>query len=207
MSLTKADFRSYCLKRMKHASSHNKRYKDTLLGNKLSKILILLKVRSVLLYWPLPFEADLRKMLQKSRRQRRVFLPFMVGESFKMVAFRLPLEKKAFGIFEPKESHKITTHIDIAIVPAIGVDGSMRRIGFGKGMYDRFFENLPKPPIIIFVQPELCKTSKFVCDDYDVSADLLATPRRLYGARGTTNVKRFVFNVKRSFRRRRHCHR
>ncbi len=207
MSLTKAEFRSHCLKRMKNMPRHNKRHKDALIAKKLMQIITITKARSVLFYWPLSFEVDLRKLVRASRKQMQVFLPFMVGESFKMVAFRLPLEQKAFHIFEPRASNKTVTHIDIAIVPAVGVDSSARRIGFGKGMYDRFFENLPTSPIIIFVQPELCKTSKPVCDHYDVSADLLVTPRRLYGARGTTNVKQYIFNVKRSIYRRRRRYR
>lgn len=62
-------------------------------------------------------------------------------------------------------------------MPAIGVDVNMQRIGFGKGMYDRFFSKLKKRPYIIFIQPELCYTNKSVCDDYDIACDLLLTPK------------------------------
>ncbi|MDA3908319.1 MAG: 5-formyltetrahydrofolate cyclo-ligase, partial [Sulfurimonas sp.] len=67
--------------------------------------------------------------------------------------------------------------IDIAIVPTIGVDGKLQRIGFGKGMYDRFFAKLKKKPYTIFIQPEICFTKEFICDDYDIACDLLLTPR------------------------------
>jgi len=193
MSLTKADFRKECLYKIRNASRHNKIYKDALLVKKLEKIILALHVRSVLMYWPLSFEADITKLLHVMRRRTHVYLPFMEGESFKMVAYRMPMERKSFGIFEPKQSFRKIKNIDIAIVPAVGVDGRARRIGFGKGMYDRFFENLPSQPKIIFVQSEICKTSKNICDDYDISADLLVTPSRCYGLRGNYNVKRDAF--------------
>jgi 5-formyltetrahydrofolate cyclo-ligase len=193
MSLTKADFRKECLYKIRNASRHNKIYKDALLVKKLQKIIQALHVKSVLMYWPLHFEADITKLLHVMRRRTCIYLPFMEGESFKMVAYRLPMERKSFGIFEPGQSFRKIKHIDIAIVPAVGVDGRARRIGFGKGMYDRFFENLPNQPKIIFVQSELCKTSKNICNDYDISANLLVTPSRCYGLRGSYNVKRDAF--------------
>ena len=193
MSLTKANFRKECLYKIRNASRHNKIYRDALLVKRLEKAILGLHVKSVLMYWPLSFEADITKLLHVMRRRVQVYLPFMEGESFKMVAYRLPMEKKPFGIFEPGQSFKKIKNIDIAIVPAVGVDGRARRIGFGKGMYDRFFENLPNQPKIIFVQSELCKTSKNICDYYDISADLLVSPSRCYGLRGNYNVKRDAF--------------
>ncbi|MBU0721095.1 5-formyltetrahydrofolate cyclo-ligase, partial [bacterium] len=96
---------------------------------------------------------------------------------FKMVPFRLPLKEKRFGIFEAGNTIRNIKKIDIAIVPAVGVDGNLQRIGFGKGMYDRFFENLKKKPYTIFIQLEFCYTKKYICDSYDVSCDLLLTPK------------------------------
>jgi 5-formyltetrahydrofolate cyclo-ligase len=197
MSLTKADFRQECLAKIRTASRHNKNYSDALLVKNLEDTLQHYPHKNILMYWPLSFEADITKLLHRSRRRTQVYLPFMEGESFKMVAYRLPMEQKSFGIFEPGQSFKNIKNIDIAIVPAVGVDGRARRIGFGKGMYDRFFEKLPHKPIIIFVQSQMCKTNKKICDHYDISADLLVTPYRCYGVRGTYNVRRVAFSRRR----------
>jgi 5-formyltetrahydrofolate cyclo-ligase len=99
----------------------------------------------------------------------------MVGKSFKMVSYRLPLKKKKFGIYEAGNSYKIIKNLDLAIVPIVGIDKDFKRVGFGKGMYDRFFDSLDKKPYIIFVQLKLCKTSKSVCDSYDIQGDMLIT--------------------------------
>ena len=176
MSLTKAIFRENCLKKMKNSSRHNKFYKDSLLNMKLLKILKSCRRKNILFYYPLPFEADITKTLHKLRKQCNVFVPFMEGESFKMVPFRLPLKQNSFGIFEAGNSLKKINNIDIAIVPSVGVDVNLQRIGFGKGMYDRFFEKLKKKPYTIFIQPDICYTNESICDIYDVSCDLLLTP-------------------------------
>lgn len=93
---------------------------------------------------PLGFEADIRKVTAKMRRKSSVYIPFMVGESFKMVPFRLPLKEKRFGILEAGNTIRNINKVDIVIVPTIGVDVNLQRVGFGKGMYDRFFAKLKK---------------------------------------------------------------
>ena len=176
MPLTKSKFRQYCLKKSKKSQKVNKRYKDFIINRKLLGVLQRKKRVDILFYYPLPNEADIRKVLQKMRKKHNVFIPFMEGKSFKMVPFRLPLKKKKFGIFEAGNTLRNIKKIDIAIVPVVGVDGNLQRVGFGKGMYDRFFAKLKKRPYIIFIQPSLCHTKKLVCDDYDIACDLLLTP-------------------------------
>ena len=102
----------------------------------------------------------------------------MEGKSFRLVKYRLPLEKKEFGIKEPKDSRQYRKKsIDLAIVPIVGLDVTLRRVGFGKGMYDRFFEkeikNIDKT---VFVARELCYSQEVITDDHDVKADIIITP-------------------------------
>ncbi|HEX5623615.1 MAG TPA: 5-formyltetrahydrofolate cyclo-ligase [Sulfuricurvum sp.] len=178
--MTKSDFRTHCLQRLRSLSTAGKAYRDARVNGHLMKLLRHHKGKHILLYWPFGFEADIRKTIWALRSKKTLYLPFMDGVSFKMVPLRLPLEHKAFGIYEPRFSNLNINFIDVAIVPVVGVDGSFCRIGFGKGMYDRFFPTLKSKPLTIFVQSHLCRTSVNLCDDYDVSGDLLITPHRVY---------------------------
>jgi 5-formyltetrahydrofolate cyclo-ligase len=101
----------------------------------------------------------------------------MVEESFKMVTYRLPLKRGNFGVYEPKNSLLNIKNVDVAIVPVVGVDADARRVGFGKGMYDRFFSRLTKKPITIFVQLDECICEEKITDHYDVQADIYITPK------------------------------
>ena len=183
MTLTKNSFRKKCIDKMKKSSQHNKIYKSSLLNKKLLKTIAAFEKSSkelhILFYYPLPNEGNIVKSLKKLRKKHQLYIPFMVGKSFKMVPFRLPLHKKKFGILEAGNSLKNIKKIDIAIVPAVGVDGNFQRVGYGKGMYDRFFEKLTKKPYTIFVQEELCKTQQNLCDKYDIACDVLVTPGKI----------------------------
>ncbi len=180
MPLTKTLFRTKCLKIMKKSSSFNRVYKNNLLNNKLQLELKKIKNKKILLYFPIKNEVDIRKTIAKLRINNEVLLPFMQNESFKVVPFRLPLRKKKFNIYEAGNSLRKNNNIDIAIVPIVGLDGNLQRIGFGKGMYDRFFAKLKKKPYTIFIQMDLCFTKKFICDSHDIKGDiLLSTKKRL----------------------------
>ena len=175
MTLTKSVFRKKCMDRMKNRSKNSFVYNKNIINNKLLKELNGVKNKNILLYYPIEFEADIRKSMQYLRKNNNIYLPFMENKSFKIVPFRLPLQKKKFGIYEAGNSLKKIKKIDIAIVPVVGVDGNLQRIGFGKGMYDRFFAKLKKRPYTIFIQSEICFTKEIVCDHYDVKGDLLIT--------------------------------
>lgn len=197
--MDKTAFRAHCLERLKAAPRHNKRYRESLLEQKLEALIKERGAKRILFYWPLPIEADLRRSIQRLRRRAEIYLPFMEGVSFKMVPLRLPLERRRFGIYEAGNTFKKIKNIDIAVVPAVGVDADARRIGFGKGMYDRFFARLRIRPIIYFVQLERCLSEAQICDEHDISADVLITPGACYSRDGMRHVKRNTL-------RRRHCH-
>lgn len=179
MTLSKTQFRKNSLQKIKESPKHNLLYKTSLLQRALYKELRGVKNKKILFYYPLSFEANILKVLKKMRHSCDIYLPFMEGESFKMVPFRLPLSKKKFDIFEAGNTKRIIKKIDIAIVPAVGVDGNLQRVGFGKGMYDRFFEKLQKRPYTIFVQPELSYTKELLCDAHDIYCDVLITPTKV----------------------------
>lgn len=178
MPLTKSLFRQNCLQKIKNLPSHNKLYRSSVVNKQLLKELDGIRNASILFYYPLPMEADILKVLTKMRQKNDIYIPFMQGKSFKMVPFRLPLKKKKFGIFEAGNTLRNINKIDIAIVPVVGVDGNLQRVGFGRGMYDRFFEKLKKRPYTIFIQQEFCHTKKNICDSYDITGDILLTPTR-----------------------------
>lgn len=183
-NIEKDIFRKDCLKRLKRASKNAKKYKDKGVGEKLNFLMKKFSARSALVFLPLPIEPNLTSFIKKHRKKIDVFVPIMEGVSFKAVEYRLPVYKKKFNIKEPKNSFFKFFKIDIAIVPVVGVDGDFRRIGFGKGMYDRFFEKLGYRPIIVFVQIDKCYTDKIVSDTYDIYADFYITPTNIFKKRG-----------------------
>jgi 5-formyltetrahydrofolate cyclo-ligase len=177
--IRKKKFRKHCLDALKKTAKRGTYVKDKKVLAQLQKLISEMDARTVMLYLPLSTEVNLYPLIRVLRRQKRqLYVPFMEGTSFRLVKYRYPLETKRFGIREPKDSRQYRNKkIDIAIVPIVGVDPTHRRVGFGKGMYDRFFEkemkNIGKT---VFVARKLCFSSQIVTDSHDVRADVIIVP-------------------------------
>ena len=129
---------------------------------------------NILLYVPLPTEVNLIHLIQTLRKQKKyqVFVPKLEKTSFNMVKYRFPLVKNHWCIYEPKTFNIYKNIIiDIAIVPVLGVDKNMKRIGFGKGMYDRFYSTLKVRPYSIFTSRMRNIATQSLCQWYDIQAD------------------------------------
>ena len=162
----KNEFRKICL----GSNKFNKYLFSKEIGKQLYNIAK--NYKNILFFIPLKNEPDIRWVITKLRREKKqIFVPFMQDLSFKMVKYTLPLQKKKFSILEPLNKNETLSKIDLAIVPIIGMDKSFRRVGFGKGMYDRFFAKLKYRPKIVFVQIRPCISKNIVTDDFDIKAD------------------------------------
>ena len=166
MENPKAEFRTFCL--------DSKKVNRYLFSKKIGQLLyeISKPYKRILLFIPLLNEADIYFVLKRLRKEKKeIFVPLVDGEGFKMVKYSLPLKKNKFSIFEPQNKNTARVKIDLAIVPVVGIDKSFKRVGFGKGMYDRFFSKLPYRPKIVFLQLRPCVSLKKVTDFYDIKGD------------------------------------
>jgi 5-formyltetrahydrofolate cyclo-ligase len=172
----KNKFRQDCLAYLKKMPTHRKYIIDKKILEEIYELIQENNLKSVMLYLPLEMEVNLYPLIYRLRKEKKnLYVPFMEGKSFRLVKYRLPLKEKKFGIKEPNDSKKFRKKsIDIAIVPIVGLDCTHRRVGFGKGMYDRFFEkNIKNIKQIVFVARELCYSKEVVTDHYDVRADIV----------------------------------
>ena len=177
--LAKKAFRKKCLESLKKASSKQSYIKDKNIIDELYAYIVSKNAQNIMLYLPLSLEVNIFPLILKLRKEKRnLYVPFMEGASFRLVKYRLPLQLKRFGIKEPNDSKQFRKkQIDMAIVPIVGLDLTQRRVGFGKGMYDRFFEkNHKNIKEVVFVARKLCYSHTLVTDHYDVKADKIIAP-------------------------------
>lgn len=128
--------------------------------------------KSVALFWPIVerHEVDLRAFDATLRaRGVRVAYPSIDPDTGDMV-FRFVeevrhLEEAGYGFAEPPMDAPLATELDVVIVPALALDPTGHRIGYGAGYYDR---TLPKyaPPAV----------SIAVAYDWQLVAEVPATP-------------------------------
>jgi len=180
--MDKKRFRKICIGYLKKGNLVNHYKLDKLVVEKLFNELKSPTIKVVMLYIPLKIEVNISSLIKRLRKEKKIVLvPFMEGESFRLVKYRLPLKIKKFGVKEPKYSNKYNNRIDLAIVPIIGTDETFRRVGFGKGFYDRFFEiNAKKIKKILFVGRKYCVSSEIITNDYDVKGKKYITPKNSF---------------------------
>lgn len=85
-------------------------------------------------------------------KENRLALPRVMGNNLQVLRIKNPLTQQRlspWGIPEPipKLCQELSPHaIKAVLVPALGFDRNLHRIGYGKGYYDRFLEQIPLTP-------------------------------------------------------------
>ena len=126
---------------------------------------------NVMLYYPLKYEINLLELLKEDKK---FYFPKVDGENLLVCPYSEKFEKSGLNIYEPCSEPVSAEILDLIIVPALAIDKSNYRLGYGGGFYDKF---LSKNPGIKTLVP-IC--SKFVYEklpheDFDVPVDYVVT--------------------------------
>jgi len=133
-------------------------------------------------YVSLEEEVDTRFIIYHALLEgKRVFCPITKGENLtfgEIFSFN-DLIYGAYGILEPKEPSNISIdEFDLIIVPGIAFNYSGYRIGYGKGYYDRFLNDVKKGIKIGLVFNDLLLDSLCV-EEHDKKVDIIITEKKV----------------------------
>ena len=108
-----------------------------------------LSPQTIMAYWPLPDEVDIRPLIDALVQQgKTVLLPKVVDDEhmeLRRYTSRDDLTEGAFHIMEPVGAPFVDVDlIDVALVPGVAFDAAGHRLGRGKGYYDRFLHAHPR---------------------------------------------------------------
>ncbi|MBC7575399.1 MAG: 5-formyltetrahydrofolate cyclo-ligase [Herminiimonas sp.] len=128
-------------------------------------------------YWPIRGEPDLRALYARlAAAGTRLALPVMNGpQSALQFAPWTPGEPLAFdrfGIATPVAAPTLVVP-DTLLIPCVGVNASLHRLGYGGGFYDRTLALQPRPRAI-GVCYEIGRTA-FDNDAHDIPMDVVIT--------------------------------
>jgi 5-formyltetrahydrofolate cyclo-ligase len=149
-----------------------------------------LAAKSVALFWPIEsrHEVDLRS-LDTTLRARGVRIAYpAIDADTNVMTFRFvddvsALEEKGYGFMEPAPDAPIATALDAIIVPAIAVDPTGHRIGYGAGYYDRTLPSLAPPAVTIAVAYDWQLVAEVPAMECDVRVAWVVTDIRSFDAR------------------------
>lgn len=102
------------------------------------------KSKTILLYNALPDEVQTISYIKKWAETKKIILPVVNGSVLELREYcESSMQQGAFGIYEPKGTKIVKPEeIDLAVVPGVAFDRSCRRLGRGKGYYDRALEGI-----------------------------------------------------------------
>lgn len=140
----------------------------------------LMLMDNIVAYYSLPDEVCTHQLLDELLAAgKNVYLPKVVSDT-EMVLCRYTgrdsLQKGAFGIMEPtgpvmpKEKYN---DIKVVLVPGVAFDKENRRLGRGKGYYDRFLSSFSQPRCAVFygVCFDFQRVEAIPADEHDVCMD------------------------------------
>lgn len=148
--LTKQQIRSKILLKLKTQKEEDQERKSRLIKRKLLRTKDFIKAKKVMFYIAFRGEVDTTEMIKEARDSGKI-VTVPVCEKNRvairpcMLDMHARLVKGPYGVREPAE--KKCMHwkdLDLVIVPGVAFDKKGRRLGRGKGFYDRLLDKLPK---------------------------------------------------------------
>ncbi len=138
----------------------------------LERMAAFMMAERVLAYNSLPDELSTREFLDKWHGYKRIYLPRVNGVDLDHIE-------------EPDgEDMADVSDMDIVIVPAVAYDSYGRRVGRGKGYYDRLLANVKAVTIGVAYDFQLLDEDDCIEDEpHDVSVDYVITPTRFIKVR------------------------
>ena len=134
-------------------------------------------------YYPSNFEIDdleILKLLEK--KNFKISLP-SIKKNNQMNFFKWssddPLKINKYGIPEPTSSKLL--YPDILLVPLVGCDNDLNRLGYGGGFYDRYIEKIEKTKRVIKIGLAFSyqKLKNVPITQYDKKLDFIITEKEI----------------------------
>ena len=137
----------------------------------------------IALYAPIRGEMETYQLLDAALMAgKRVVYPRVEGERmvFVVVQSRQDLTHGSFGVLEPRGDDVVpASEIDLVVVPGLAFDRCGARLGYGKGYYDRAFENRPSSCVLIGLGYAFQLGECLPCEAHDVSLNWLVTDHEM----------------------------
>ena len=138
------------------------------------------KAKKIGLFMPIGFEPKLEIF-----KDKQVYVPFIKDEILGFGNISKGISVGAYGIFEPKSKKEVNIFkLDIILIPLVGFNEKLYRLGRGKGFYDKTFVNInsrTNRPVLWGVGFEMQKSNLNFQEKHDAKLDKIFTEKKIYG--------------------------
>lgn len=123
--------------------------------------------QNIMIFYPMKYEINLLELLEDDKN---FYLPKVSKTDIFVCPYSTDLKKTELNIYEPCTDPVNPEILDLIIVPALMVDKSGFRLGYGGGFYDRFLSKYQNIKTIVPIEKELL-VEKIPHDKFDVKID------------------------------------
>jgi 5-formyltetrahydrofolate cyclo-ligase len=127
----------------RNMSEEDKKQQAATVFNKIESRPEFIKAKTVLMYWSITDELPTHDFIRKWSHSKSLLLPVVKGHHMTIRPFISEdgLVPGDLSIMEPMSGDDYFKLVDLVIVPGVAFDRKKRRMGRGKGYYDRYFKN------------------------------------------------------------------
>ena len=143
--------------------------------SRLEKTAAFLMAERIMMYHSLPDELSTHAFLSKWDKLKKFYLPRVNGTELEVLPYEESrLELGSFHIEEPTGNNVIDpSEIELVVIPAVAFDRKGKRLGRGKGFYDRFLKNTKATKIGVGYEFQL--VDDLPAEPHDVGMDIIVT--------------------------------
>lgn len=183
---TKAQIRQACLAQRRSLSQEFMVQAAQKIKDSLQNLPIFQTAQHIAGYIPVRGEVDLSALWQQALELKKfcyfpsiqsggsiLFLPYTLNTTLQLNAYHIPEPQVAL-------KHAISLDkLDLIIVPMVAFDPQRRRLGMGKGYYDKAVANHPHIPLI-GIAYEWQKQMDLPNDPWDIAMTMIVTEEKIY---------------------------
>lgn len=174
--LTKESIRSKILSKLKTQKEGDRERKSKTIKGKLFRTEIFRKAKTVMFYIAFDGEVKTTDMIEEAKKlgktivvpickKNRIIKACLFGDKERLV-------RGPYGIWEPMLEQCVNLkNLDLVIVPGVAFDKKGRRLGRGKGYYDRFLKKLPEKTASVGLAFDFQILPLVPATTYDVNVD------------------------------------
>ena len=142
---------------------------------------------NILIYYPFRSEVDVTIIIKKAlKNKKNIILPRIDKHNlniFYVNDLKKQLEKGTYGIMEPAIGlcrPADISDIDLAVVPGVGFDKKLNRLGYGGGFYDKLLLYIPEGVKKIALCFDIQVVNSIPALENDIKVDCIITDTEIY---------------------------
>lgn len=157
----------------------NKKELSTIIVDKLLSLDIYKKSRVVAIYNSMKDEVDTSYLIKEAIKEKIILLPKVTGNKIVFIKINKGTKylKSDFGVLEPI-GDIYNDIIDLIIVPGLGFDNKLNRLGFGMGYYDNFLSQEDIYKIGLCFDEQI--VDSIPTESHDIKMNMIITKNRVY---------------------------